>query len=135
MNKVTTLAGRILLSLIFVLSGLTKIMGWSSTAGYMQSKGLPHVPVLLAGAILCEVGGGLLLMLGYRARLVAWLLFLYLIPTTLIFHNFWTLQGMERMDNMAHFLKNLAIMGGMLIVAGSGAGPLSLDARAAKTNS
>lgn len=134
MNKVVTLAGRILLSLIFVLSGLTKIMGWAGTAGFMQSKGLPFVPVLLSGAIICEVVGGLLLMLGYRARLVAWVLFLYLIPTTLIFHNFWALQGMERMDNMAHFLKNISIMGGMLIVAGSGAGPLSLDAKAGRAS-
>jgi putative oxidoreductase len=58
------------------------------------------------------------------------LLFLYLIPTTLLFHNFWALQGIERQDNMAHFLKNLAIMGGLLVLAANGAGAHSVDARA-----
>jgi putative oxidoreductase len=123
----TSLAGRILLSVIFLWSGYSKLTGWSASAGFMASKGMPMVPVLLAGAIFVEIVGGLCLLVGFQARIVAWVLFLYLIPATLIFHNFWVLQGMERHGMLAHFMKNLAIMGGLLMAAANGAGPLSVD--------
>lgn len=109
--------GRILLSAIFIISGLSKIIDWNSTAAFMASKGMPAVPLLLAGAIAVELLGGLSLLLGYRTRWGALALFLFLIPTTLIFHNFWAMEGMERMNQMQHFLKNLTIMGGLLVVA------------------
>ena len=65
---------------------------------------------------------------GFYARAGALLLFLFLIPTTLIFHNFWTLEGMEQQNEMQHFTKNVTIMGGLLLVVGLGAGPISYDA-------
>lgn len=119
--------GRVLLSLIFLLSGINKFSDWSSSAAYMQSQGMGWVPFFLAMAGAIEVFGGLSLMTGTFTRLGAFLLFLYLIPVTFVFHDFWSLQGAERQMQMINFLKNLGLMGGLLVVAGSGAGALSVD--------
>lgn len=110
-------AGRVLLALIFVLSGIGKLTGWSATAGMMASKGMPAVSFFLAMAILFELGGGLSLLTGFKARIGAAALFLFLIPVTLVFHNFWAVQGMEQRMQMINFLKNLSIMGGLLLLA------------------
>lgn len=115
------------MALIFLISGLGKIFDWQGTAGYMASKGMPLIPFFLLGAIVLELAGGLAVLLGFKARIGALLLIVFLIPATLIFHNFWTLTGMERQIQMIMFLKNLAIMGGLLLVVGLGPGPLSLD--------
>lgn len=123
------LAGRILMSLIFILSGISKIFNFSGSAGYMSMQGMPFASFFLACAIIIEVGGGVSLLIGYKTKIVAAILFLYLIPTTLIFHHFWTYTGMQRQDMQIHFMKNLSIMGGMLIVYYFGAGPKSIDAK------
>lgn len=135
MKNTLALIGRVLLSLIFVLSGFTKITGWSDTAAYMASKGMTAVPFFLSMAILLELGAGLMVMLGYRARLGALGLIIFVIPTTLIFHNFWALQGSEQQLQMIMFLKNLAMLGGLLIIAAYGPGMLSLDGRRISTQS
>jgi putative oxidoreductase len=111
------LSGRVLVSVIFVLSGLTKIVDWNSNAQYMASAGLPLIPLLLIAASITEVAGGLSVLLGWKARWGALLLFLYLIPVTLIFHNFWDYSGIEMQTQLVNFLKNLSIMGGLLLVA------------------
>ncbi|RMG94678.1 MAG: DoxX family protein [Deltaproteobacteria bacterium] len=120
---------RTLLALIFVASGLAKIPGWDRTAAMMAAEGMPWVPLFLVGAIVVEVLGGLSVLFGYRARWGALALAAFLVPTTLIFHDFWTFAGMERQIQMIMFMKNLSIMGGLLFVAATGAGPFSLDAR------
>jgi len=129
LERYATLVGRILISQIFLISGLQKILDWSGNAELMASRGMFAVPLFLAGAILVEVGGGLSLLLGFRSRLGALLLFLFLIPTTLIFHSFWTEPPDRVQIQSIMFMKNLAIMGGLLLLAGFGAGPLSLDER------
>ena len=124
------LFGRILLALIFVLSGLSKISGFDGTAAYMAAHGLPMTRVLLVLTIVIELGSGLMLLLGWRARVAATALFLFLIPTTLIFHAFWTGNpgdAMATQNQMIHFMKNLSIMGGMLYVIAYGSGPYSLQ--------
>jgi len=121
------LAGRILLSTIFILSGLTKFSDWNGTAQYMAAHGLPLIPLLLPIAALVEIAGGLAILLGARSRAAALLLFLYLIPTTLIFHSFWSFSGAEHINQMPHFLKNLAIMGGLALIVGLGPGFPSVD--------
>src|SRR4026208_966854 len=121
------LFGRILLALIFVVSGIGKITGFAGTAAYMASKGLPLVQGLLPRALGAEPGGGLLLALGWKARWAAALLFLFLIPTTLIFHQFWGIDPKLVQMQKIHFLKNVAIMGGMLMVLATGAGAWSID--------
>ncbi|MGH8744680.1 MAG: DoxX family protein, partial [Burkholderiales bacterium] len=107
------LVGRALLSLIFILSGWGKITGFSGTAAYMASVGVPMSEVLLVPAIIIELGGGLMLLLGWKARWAALAIFLFIIPTTLIFHAFWVADAAQ-MQNQINFMKNLAIMGGML---------------------
>jgi len=122
------LAGRILLSHIFLASGVMKILRWSETAGSMADKGMPAVPFFLFMATLCEIGGGLSILLGFKARLGALALALFLIPVTLVFHSFWGLEGQAQMNQMQHFMKNLTIMGGLWTLVAVGAGPFSLDA-------
>ncbi len=129
LERFAPLVGRLLLAQIFLASGLNKIGAWEQTAGYMASKGMPLVPLFLIAAIVFEVAGGLSLALGYKVRLGAAALIVFLIPVSLIFHNFWTYEGMERQVQMIMFMKNLAIMGGLAVVVGRGAGPLSLDSR------
>jgi putative oxidoreductase len=121
------LAGRILLCTIFLLSGITKFIDWQGTATYMATKGLRLIPILLPIAAAAEFAGGLAILLGSKSRLAAFLLFLYLIPTTLIFHNFWAQAGAEQTNQMHHFLKNLAIMGGLALMVGLGPGSFSID--------
>lgn len=118
--------GRLMLALIFILSGFNKITGWDGTLQYMSSKGLPLTEVLLGLTILIELGGGLLIAAGWYARWAALAVFLFIIPTTLVFHNFWTFEGMERQMQMIQFLKNLAIMGGLLYVVAFGSGKFSV---------
>jgi len=131
-NGVVSLIGRILIALIFLISGFFKIGGYSQIVSYAAAKGLPAASVAIACAAAVELLGGIAVLVGFKTRIVAWVLLLYLIPTTAIFHNFWALQGMEQQDNMIHFLKNMAIMGGLLILAANGPGPYSIDERAVK---
>lgn len=119
--------GRYLLAILFVFSGWGKITGFAAMTAYMASKGMPLPQALLPGAILVELGGGLALMLGWKARWAALAIFLFCIPTTLIFHNFWALPPDQAQNQMIHFLKNLALMGGLLYVVAFGPGALSLD--------
>lgn len=118
--------GRFLLALIFVLSGWGKITGFEGSVAYMASKGMPFPQFLLPGAILVELGGGLALMLGWKARWAALAIFLFLIPTTLIFHNYWALPPDQATAQLISFRKNLAIMGGLLYVVAFGPGPFSV---------
>ena len=128
-SNTAVLVGRILLGLIFILSGFGKIAGYEGTAGYMASKGMPFVNLLLPAAIAVELGGGLLLALGFKARWAALAIFLFLIPTTLIFHAFWGIDPKEAATQQINFLKNVAIMGGMLMVFAHGPGAYSVDKR------
>ena len=125
------LAGRILTSIVFLGSGFSKVAMFSAMTGFMAAKHLPLPAVSLAAAAAVEIFGGLAVLLGFQSRIAAWILFLYLIPTTVIFHNFWTMTGPEQMDNQIHFLKNLAIMGGLLFLAAFGPGAYSIDNRGA----
>ena len=122
------LAGRILLALIFVISGYNKLVGFDGTVGYIASKGLPLPQLAAAAAIAIELVGGVLLVIGWQTRWAATAIFLFMIPTTLIFHPFWAVAAGKQME-MIQFMKNLCIMGGMLYVMAFGAGPLSVDNR------
>lgn len=119
--------GRIFLALLFVVSGIGKITGYAGTAALMASKGLPMVEILLPLTIAVELGGGLMLAMGWKTRWAAAALFLFLIPTTLIFHQFWGIDPKLMQMQKVNFLKNVAIMGGMLMVLAIGAGGWSVD--------
>ena len=126
-NGPLPLIGRILVGVIFIASGLGKLAAFNMMAGMLAAKGFPVPAVALGIAAAVEIFGGLALLLGFHTRVAAWVLFLFLIPTTLAFHNFWALSGMEKMDNQAHFFKNVAIMGGLIFLAAFGAGAYSID--------
>jgi putative oxidoreductase len=129
-NKFGPLVGRILIATIFLLSGFGKLTGFSGTAGYMAGK-MPMsgtlIDLLLVITIIVELGGGIALVLGWKARLAALVFFLWLIPVTLLFHNFWAAPADQAMIQQIMFLKNLAIMGGMLLIMANGPGPYSVD--------
>lgn len=127
LNNASTLAGRALLGLIFIVSGFGKITGFAGTAGFMASKGMPMAEVLLVGAIAVEFLGGLMLLVGWKARWAALAIFLFIIPATLIFHNPAGLTGQEAQNQMINIMKNLSIMGGMLMLFAFGPGAWSLD--------
>jgi putative oxidoreductase len=116
------LIGRILLVLIFLYSGITKIEDFGGTAQYMASHGMPYANFFLVGAIFFELVGSATVILGYFARFGALLLLIFLIPTTLIFHSNLTDQMQFLM-----FMKNVSMFGGCLILLASGAGRFSLD--------
>ncbi len=126
LQNTATLAGRVGLGLLFVVSGFGKITGFAGTAGYMASKGMPMAEALLVGAIAIELVGGLMLLAGFKARWAALAIAAFLVPTTLIFHS---PVGPEAQAQMTQFLKNLSILGGMLYVAVFGAGAWSADRR------
>jgi putative oxidoreductase len=109
--------GRVLLSMIFILSGAGKLMQFAGTANMMAGKGIPLAKLALIISLLIEVGGGLALLTGFKVRVVAPIMALWLVPVTLVFHNFWAYQGQEAMNQQINFLKNLAIMGGLLVAA------------------
>jgi putative oxidoreductase len=119
-----SLFGRVFLGLIFLISAINKIADPQGTQQYMMAMGITWMTMLFyLGAVTVELVGSLSLLLGYRSRAGAWLLFLFLIPTTLIFHT-----QFGDPNQMIHFLKNVSIMGGLLYVASHGAGALSMDA-------
>ncbi|MGB3511242.1 MAG: DoxX family protein [Microcoleaceae cyanobacterium] len=118
----TSLIGRIFLSAIFIKSGIGKIFGGSATQQYMESAGVPGW--LLIPTILVLLIGGISVLVGYKANYGALLLIGFLIPTTLIFHNVFTDPSQE-----IAFMKNLALIGGLLMVTAFGAGPMSVDRR------
>lgn len=133
-NSAVSLVGRVLISLVFLGSGFMKVAAFSQMKLLLQSKGVPLPAVALAIAAAIEILGGLAVLTGFKTKIAAWILFVFLIPTTLLFHNFWTTQGMERMDNQAHFMKNVAILGGLLLLAAAGPGAYSVDERKAVTS-
>lgn len=123
------LIGRILITAIFLRSAFGKITGFSAVAGMMAKKGMPFAEFLLVGAIALEIAGGLMVLLGWKARWGALLLIVFLVPATLIFHNFWAVDPAQYTNQLNHFMKNVSILGALLFVMGMGSGPLSLDRR------
>jgi len=120
------LIGRILIAQLFIYFGYTKIVGFAGTAGYIASKGLPLPQLLTILTIVIELGGGLMILLGWRARTAAAVLFLWMIPVTFLFHNFWNMEGPAVMANQINFQKNLAMMGAMFLIYAFGPGRYSL---------
>jgi putative oxidoreductase len=119
-----SLIGRILLGLLFLMSGVHKILDPQGTQQYMAAMGMTGMTALLyGGAIVAELAGGFSLLLGYKAKIGAWLLVAFMIPTSLLFHT-----NFADPNQMIHFLKNLSIIGGLLYVGLYGAGRLSMDA-------
>jgi putative oxidoreductase len=123
------LIARILLALMFVMSGVSKLAGLEGTAGYIASAGLPLPTVLAVGAGLLELVAGIALAVGFQARIAALALALFTIVATVLFHNFWAAPADQAFVQQLMFMKNLAVTGGLLFVFALGAGPASIDMR------
>ena len=126
-NKFLPLIGRFFIGAPFIMSGLGKLASYAATTGYNASVGLPLAGLGWAIAVLMEAGGGTLLLLGYRTRLVAPVMALFTLATAIFFHHNFADQ-----NQMIHFLKNIMLMGGLLNIAYFGAGPVSLDSAAGR---
>ena len=127
-----TTTGRALLGLYFILPGLSKIPGLEGTATLMAEKGMVLVTPFLLLTIILQIGGGLALALGYRTKLIAFLLAGLTLVISGVIHNFWALPAgeLQTAHEMQNFVKNMAIMAGLLGFAGHGGGPWGLDHRA-----
>ena len=123
--------GRVLLALMFVLSGFGKLGNIAGTAGYIASGGLPAATALAVLVGLFEVLAGLALAIGFKARWAALGLALFTLLASLLFHQFWAAPAGQQMVQQLMFMKNLAIAGGMFVVVALGAGPLAFDSRRA----
>ena len=126
-KDLAALVGRVLLAWIFMWAGYGKVMGYDGTAGYMASTGLPMVGVLLPLTILLELSGGIALIIGWKARWVALALAVFTLFASLMFHNFWAMKPEAVMTNTLLFYKNVAIIGGLLMVFAFGPGRFSVD--------
>ncbi|MCA9460043.1 MAG: DoxX family protein [Nanoarchaeota archaeon] len=118
----STLLGRVLIGGLFAFAGFGKISGFEGTAGWMASAGLPFASFLLILTIILELGGGIALILGYKTKLIAFLLAGFTLLATLLFHN-----NLSDMNQMLFFTKNLMIVGGLLAFSSFGSGRISLD--------
>ena len=126
------LVGRVLLALIFVTSGYGKLAGLEGTAGYIASAGLPWPTALAAAAGLFELLAGLALVVGFKARWAALALGAFTLLASLLFHAYWAAPADQQFVQQLMFMKNLAIAGGLFIVAAFGADRLAFDARTAR---
>ena len=124
------LAGRVLLAVLFLLSGIGKLTQPGMTLAYISAAGLPFPQLALVGSALIELGGGVALIAGYRTRVAAALLAVFSVLAALFFHS-----ALYDQNQLIHFLKNFAIAGGLLQVVAFGGGRLSLDARRARGTS
>jgi len=123
------LVARILLMILFVVSGWAKLTGFEGTVSYMTSLGAPAPTIAAAVAVIMEFFVGIVLILGLYTRPLAFLFALFVLGTALIGHPFWNMVDPERSAKMTQFLKNLSIIGGLLLLAVSGPGRFSLDRR------
>jgi putative oxidoreductase len=129
LEKYGAIPARLLISQIFIFSGVGKIIDPQGTMAQMEGRGMFWIPFFLVAAIVFELAGGFSVLLGYKARLGALALFLFLIPVTLTFHNFWTYPEDQKQQQMIMFMHNLTLMGGLLLLMSYGPGPFSLDRR------
>ena len=126
-NSVLLLGGRALLSAVFLVAGVRKIMIWGPQVAYFTKLGFPMPEVMTVLAIAIELGAGLALLAGWRTRQAAWLLALFVLIATFMAHRFWEFDAALQANQMNHFLKNLAIIGGLAFVASFGPGRAALD--------
>jgi putative oxidoreductase len=130
-HGLANILGRFFLALIFLVSGYNKITNWDGALDFMASHNAPYGDILLPIAVGVEILGGLLLVLGFKAQWASLALVAFLIPTTYYFHDFWNYSretaDQMRQNQLVLFLKNVAIAGGLIIVAARGAGPGSMD--------
>jgi putative oxidoreductase len=126
-QRAVVVLGRLLFALIFLMAGANHFN--KQTIGYAASQGVPLASIAVPLAGVLAIAGGLSILLGYRAKLGAWLIVLFLVPVTFMMHKFWTVQDpIMAQIQMIMFMKNISMLGGALLISQFGAGPFSLDA-------
>jgi len=128
-QNLLALIGRVLIAAMFVPAGLSKIVGFAGTVGYIGSVGLPLPAVGAVLAIIVEVGAGAALLLGFQTRIAAIVLAIFTLAASFFFHPFWAVPEAAKMVTTLLFTKNIAVVGGLLAFAAFGAGRLSIDKR------
>ena len=123
-NRPVTLAFH---AVVFLVAGYGKLVAFAGTSGYLAKLGFPAPDVMTALAIAVELGGALLLVAGWRTRWAAWALILFVAVATFAAHRFWEVDASQYRNQMNHFLKNLALIGGLLFVVAFGPGAMSAD--------
>jgi len=130
-NDVVLVAGRFIFAVLFVFAGIEKFIDLPGTAAAISSKGMPLPQVLAVLTAALELGGGLLIIIGWQMRIAAMALALFTLVATYFYHDFWNMTSGEQSNNMIHALKNLSIFGGFLMLAAVGAGRYSIEGRSA----
>lgn len=126
-NPMLPLIARIFMGSLFLVAGIRKLMGIAGTVGYLTKLGFPAADMLVYLAIAIEIIGSILLIIGWRTRLVAWLMIAFVLVATFAAHRFWEFEAAQMANQMNHFLKNFAVIGGLLMVIAFGPGRASVD--------
>lgn len=129
MNNALNLIGRLLFVALFLPAGLSKLSGFEGTVGYIESVGLPLPALAAATAMALEIFGSIALLIGFQTRFVAAVLAIFTLVATLFFHAFWAVAPEQAFVQQLLFFKNIGVIGGLLVLASSGAGAWSLDAK------
>ncbi|RVU15777.1 DoxX family protein [Methylobacterium oryzihabitans] len=129
MSPILITVARILVVVLFVVSGAGKVMNPGGVGAAVAGKGLPYPQVLAYLAIAAELGLGLLIALGFYARAAALLLAVFTAATIVLFHDFWHMTGDALRQNQIHAMKNLSIIGGLLMICAAGPGRLAINQR------
>jgi uncharacterized membrane protein YphA (DoxX/SURF4 family) len=131
MERLASLIARVCLSAVFLYSGFTKLFDVSAAYQEVVGLGLPLPWAALGVTLAVQIAGGLMLLVGWQARIGAFMLAAFTVVATLWAHGFWSLSGIERVRQLTTSLEHLAIVGGFILVMAYGPGPLSLDSRRA----
>jgi putative oxidoreductase len=121
------LLARVFIAALFLVSGTRKLLAYGATIGYFAKLGFPAPEAFTVIAIAIEIGAALMLVAGWRTRWAAWALIVLVAVATAMAHRFWQFDAAQQVNQMNHFLKNIAVIGGLLFVASFGPGRLSLD--------
>lgn len=129
-DAVISVVGRVLFGGFFLYNGINHFVNLEGMAGYAMSKGVPMPSFMVAASGVLLLLGGLSILLGFWTRIGAWLLVLFLVPTSFLMHNFWAIPDAQAAaGEMVQFMKNMALTGAALMVASVPRWPLSLDAK------
>ena len=129
LSSALSFIGRVLFVLLFLPAGIGKITGFAGTVGYINSVGLPAPELATVVALLVEILGSLCLLAGYQTRIASIVLAVFTLVATFFFHNYWATPADQAFVAQLLFFKNIAVVGGLLILAAQGAGDWSLDSK------
>ncbi len=129
LSSALSFIGRVLFVLLFLPAGIGKITGFAGTVGYINSVGLPAPELATVVALLVEILGSLCLLAGYQTRIASIVLAVFTLVATFFFHNYWAAPADQAFVAQLLFFKNIAVVGGLLILAAQGAGDWSLDSK------